>query len=388
MKKKRILIAFLADPLKSPRPRQMIHQCLTTGCEVSLYCLPSTISTVHKIHFICESARKWKWQRKLGVVGSSLLYFFLGSRALREKAIRLSFGIGGPRCPFQAGPYDAVIVQDLFLLPYCLSKAGAKPVLFDAREFYPKQREGNLIFDLLESPLRDWICKEYLSRCAKIFTVSNGLASAYETHYGVAPTVLRSTPPLRAVSHPKDEVDSKPIRIVHVGAANPNRKIENMLEIFRQLKGSFTFDLYLVGPPRYIQKLRRLAGGIKNLRICEPIAPGSILSTLENYDVGFYYLEPKGLNLMHSLPNKFFEFIQARLAIAIGPSPEMKILVEEFGCGFVAPEFTIEAMARTLDAISSENLRQAKVGSDQAAQVLCSEIEWQKVNRAIEASVV
>ena len=47
-----------------------------------------------------------------------------------------------------------------------------------------------------------------------------------------------------------------------------------------------------------------------------------------DYDVGLYLLPPTNFNQRYALPNKFFEFIQGRLAIAIGPSPEMAKLVE------------------------------------------------------------
>jgi glycosyltransferase involved in cell wall biosynthesis len=378
----------MADPSASPRPRQMIQQCLSAGYSVSLHCLPSAVQSIEKLYPICKSYRKWKWKRKIGVVASSLLYFLLRKHSLREKSIVHSFGFATDQFPIEKDLYDAVVVQDLFLLPYFLGIANRIPVVFDAREFYPKQREGNLLFDVFERPLRNWICKEYLPRCAKVLTVSNGLARAYKDEYGVTPTVVRSTPPFRKLNDLKAKNDTLEVRLVHIGAANPNRKIENMIEIFCQLQGNFIFDLYLVGEQRYIQKLKKTADGVDGLRICEPIAPDRILNTMEDYDIGFYYLEPKGFNLAHCLPNKFFEFIQARLAIAIGPSPEMKMLVEEFSCGFVAPEFTIEAMARTLNAISSENLQQAKKGSEQAAQVLCSEIEWQKVNRVFEELIL
>jgi hypothetical protein len=385
MKKKRILIGFLADPSASPRPRQMIRQCLSAGHAVSLYCLPSTIEGVEKIFPICKNSREWQWKRKVGIVASSLLYFILRTPPLREKAIRLSFGFGANGCPFSENRYDAVIIQDLFLLPYILKHTDNCPVLFDAREFYPKQREGNILFDLFEKPLRDWICRTYLPRCKTVFTVSDGLAQAYKTTYGIDPTVLRSTPPFRKPIGTTKKKESQKIRLVHIGVANPNRRIERMIETFCRLSGHFHFDLYLVGKKSYLNKLRQLTKGVNGINLCDPVAPKDILNTIGNYDVGFYYLEPRGFNLTHSLPNKFFEFIQARLAVAIGPSPEMKTLVEEFSCGFVAPEFTVESMAKTLDAITPESLQSAKAGSERAAEALCAEKEWEKVDHAIAA---
>jgi hypothetical protein len=57
-------------------------------------------------------------------------------------------------------------------------------------------------------------------------------------------------------------------------------------------------------------------------------------------------------NLKYILPNKFFEFIQARLAVAIGPSVEMKRLVKEWDCGIVAANFEAKSMAAEINRLT------------------------------------
>ncbi|GAB3288356.1 hypothetical protein GCM10027297_33690 [Parahaliea aestuarii] len=100
---------------------------------------------------------------------------------------------------------------------------------------------------------------------------------------------------------------------------------------------------------------------------------------LNEYDLGFYYLEPSGFNVTYNLPNKFFEFIQARLAVAIGPSPDMKKIVEEQKLGFVANNFSIDAMVDRLNALSLTDVRNAKSNCHQAARILCLEEESQSL---------
>ena len=100
-----------------------------------------------------------------------------------------------------------------------------------------------------------------------------------------------------------------------------------------------------------------------------------------NYDIGFFYNEPLTFNLRHSLPNKFFEFIQARLAVAIGPSPDMAFIVNQYGCGIVASSFTVESMADSMNQLTSDHIDVMKKNADKAAKLLNYELEC---NRFIE----
>ena len=87
------------------------------------------------------------------------------------------------------------------------------------------------------------------------------------------------------------------------------------------------------------------------------------------YDVGLFLLPPTNFNYRMALPNKFFEFMQARLAIAIGPSPEMARIVRQFDCGLVADSFDPKELAGLLNACSHEDFDRMKDGADRAATV-------------------
>ena len=75
-----------------------------------------------------------------------------------------------------------------------------------------------------------------------------------------------------------------------------------------------------------------------------------------------------------ALPNKLFEYIQARLAIAIGPSPEMAKVVREYDCGLVSSDFKPETLADCLNAIDREKIMHYKNNSDIAARKTSYEI--------------
>ncbi|MBK7701065.1 MAG: hypothetical protein IPJ39_21260 [Saprospiraceae bacterium] len=82
----------------------------------------------------------------------------------------------------------------------------------------------------------------------------------------------------------------------------------------------------------------------------------NIVNFISKYDIGLYILEPTNFNNGMALPNKMFEFIQARLAIAIGPSPEMKSLVEEYNLGVVSADFDSKGLAISLNNLTHQNI--------------------------------
>ena len=66
---------------------------------------------------------------------------------------------------------------------------------------------------------------------------------------------------------------------------------------------------------------------------------------LNQFDIGIYILPPKNFNLINALPNKFFEFVQARLAIITSPNKEMKFLIEKYNLGGISKDYSPRSMA-------------------------------------------
>ena len=92
------------------------------------------------------------------------------------------------------------------------------------------------------------------------------------------------------------------------------------------------------------------------------------------------FYDSEVFNVRHCLPNKLFEYIQARIAVAIGPSPDMLCLVEKYKCGFVSEKFTLEAMINTLNQLTPNMINLMKDGSHKAADYLCWEKECERVD--------
>lgn len=266
-------------------------------------------------------------------------------------------------------PFDLLIANDVDTLPLALKLADGEPVLIDAHEYSPLEFEDKWVWRALFAPHYDFLCARYLKRAACMTTVCNGIADEYGKHYGVMPRVVYNAPPEQNL-RPTPVIPGR-VRLIHHGAAIRSRHLGMTIEMMRYLDERFTLDLMLVETdPVHMMELRAMARGDRRIRFVEPVALEEICRRINDYDVGLFLLPPVNFNYRHALPNKFFEFVQARLAIAIGPSPEMAALVGHYSLGLVADSFRPEALAAMLRQLTDESLMTYKLAVDRAATEL------------------
>lgn len=280
---------------------------------------------------------------------------------------------------FSTKQYAAIVCHDALLLPFALAvrdsrqdKSKRCPVIMDAREFYPRQFEHQPVWRLVLHGINDYICRRYLPQADLVFTVSPGLIEGYQKEYGVSCELLPSYADFQNIA--PHATDAGVLRCIHHGAAMPGRHIEYMIEAFSLLRGRAQLDLMLVPSNiRYIEKLKRLAVGIANVNFVDPVPMKDIVRHIARYDMGVFLLQPNTFNHKHTLPNKLFEFIQARLAVAVSPVPDMAALVCEQQVGVAAADFSPQSFAACLGALAPADVDRYKANANKAAHAFCWE---------------
>jgi len=280
---------------------------------------------------------------------------------------------------------DVVVANDIDALPVALALAPRARVLFDAHEYAPLEFEDRLFFRVFQQRLRAWQCRTWIPRAAAMTTVCESIAEAYERDTGVRAEIVLNAPDYEPLVPSDAAARGGALRLVHHGAAIRSRRIEAMIRTLRLLDARFTLDLYLTGADRaYFEELRREAGGDPRVRFNDPVPMRELPRVLNDYDVGLFLLEPTNFNYRFALPNKLFEFVQARLAVAIGPSPEMARVVRERGLGIVTDDFRPESMARALAALDAATIMGFKASADAAARALSSDAARETVTRIVD----
>jgi glycosyltransferase involved in cell wall biosynthesis len=268
---------------------------------------------------------------------------------------------------------DVVIVNDTIVLPVAFSVADGAPVVFDAHEYSPSEFEMSWAWRVFVRPRVRWICRQYLTHVSGMTAVSQGIADQYEREFGVSSVIVTNASRYESLA-PTPVGDQ--IRLIHFGWPDPQRRLEDTLAAMDLLDEHYTLDLFLIvgdASRTHLKKLKERARGDPRVRFRDPVPMRDLPHIANAYDIGVFLLPPQHVNQQFTLPNKFFEYIQGRIAPAIGPSPEMARVIREWDCGIVADDYTPEAFAAAIAGTSRSRLAELKENVDRAARELCAE---------------
>lgn len=272
--------------------------------------------------------------------------------------------------------FDLVVANEARALPLAHHVAGTSPVWGDMHEWAPEERVHVLSWRLLIKPFMTFVCAKFLPRTQAVTVVNDSIARLYEQEFGCSTATVRNA---RAFEELEPSVESPDtIRLVHSGAAVPGRNLEGMIDAVGQLGPGYSLDFYLV-PARdggkYLRTLEALSTGPNKVTFHPPVSPADLPRVLNAYDVGIFSLPPQTRNHALMLPNKFFDFVQARLAIVFSPSPETSQLIERYHLGAITDDFSAESLAMALRGLDRERIAECKLNAHQAALALSSKVD-------------
>lgn len=359
MKKKLLILSF--SPInRDPRVLRQVRLFSSEFEVVTCGYGPSAEGVAGHIQ-IPDEASSWRSSPL------SRVAWYLGRRysAMYEGSERVRTARAGIA---EQGPFDGVLANDAAALPLATS-LGA-PVHADLHE-YAMGTGTTWVWKMLVRPFMRW-CAAHLSNCASASTVAPGIAERYQRDFGVHPGVVPNSPGYRADLRPRPT--GSPIRLVHVGLGAPARSLDLSIEAVKaanaQRPASLEFDLYLVpGVEAHIEELRRQAGdfAVTGVRLREPVAFGRLVDVIHDYDIGLFFAPPVTYNIKYVLPNKFFEFVQARLGVIIGPSVEMVPYLKRWGFGAVTRGWETHDLVEVLNDLNPSIVDEWKTRADAAA---------------------
>ncbi|MCB2413612.1 glycosyltransferase family 1 protein [Demequina sp. TTPB684] len=279
--------------------------------------------------------------------------------------------------------FDVILANDIDTLGLALRLAPVRGVHADVHEYAPRQNEELLVWRVFEAPYMRWVCSRFLHRAASMTTVGHGIADEYRRVYGVRSGVVTNAAPYAELTAGPV---SPPIKLVHSGASIRNRRLELLIDAVASTKTEVSLDFYLMGnDPNYVDMLRKRAAASDRIRFNDPIPYRDLIAKLNSYDVGVHVIAPTNFNNRWALPNKFFDYVQARLGIIIGPSAEMQSILKAHGCGAVADDFGAEALTDVLDSLTVAEVRGWKLRADASARELSSESQVAVWGKAVDA---
>ena len=277
--------------------------------------------------------------------------------------------------------FEIVIANDIDTVGLALDLRGTKGVHADIHEYAPRQNDEIFMWRMFIAPYVRWMCRRFLTQATSVTTVGHGVAGEYRRVYGIDAGIVTNSAPYADLT---PTPVSEPIKVVHSGAALRNRRLETMIEAVQRSRNSLTLDLYLMqNDPSYLEELRALAARDDRVRIKDPVPYSELLQTLNAYDLGIHIIPPVNFNSEWSLPNKFFDYVQARIGLVIGPSPEMRENLERYGLGVTAVGFGTDDVVSTLDQLAPSDVSEWKANAHSAALALSAEEQVAVWDRAV-----
>lgn len=283
--------------------------------------------------------------------------------------------------------FDLIICNETELLPIAneISKEQNISIYLDLHEYYPVDKK-NGILSSLQKKYECWLLKNHLNNVARFSTVSPSIVKLYKKRFNIDCTLIDNA--CRYFDLSPTKTDPEHIKLVSHGAAIRGRKIEHMINMMKLMDSRYSLDLFLMDTDTtYRNELQKEANKfpIGKVNIYPGIPFSDIQKTINKYDVGIYSLYPTHLNNELALPNKLFEFIQGRVAIVIGPTPDMVDIVQKYSLGKVTKEFTPKSLAKTIQMLSITDIERYKRNTNIAAIERNSEVNLEEIRKIVSS---
>jgi glycosyltransferase involved in cell wall biosynthesis len=238
------------------------------------------------------------------------------------------------------------------------------PYAFDSHEYLPRQFDGTRLWRVTEIRYRRTALKDLFPRASIITVEGETVGNAYEKEFPATRgriLVVRNTPAyvarFNATPAPTGQRS-----MIHHGYLVPERGLELYFDIMERLGPRYRLTLMGGGSnAAYIAQLKERADRAGNIVIREPVPFERIVETLHGYDLGFVFFGSRHYHHKYmTVPNKFWECLQARVPVVVSPEGAMAAYVREHGVGIVPQSNTVDGYVEAIEGLSDKDIATMK----------------------------
>jgi glycosyltransferase involved in cell wall biosynthesis len=273
---------------------------------------------------------------------------------------------------------------DTLIANYLASGIRQLPLVHDCHEYFRGVPELNG----RPCTIRAWkMIEDYIfPKLRSVYAVNASIAEIYRKEYGNDIRVIRNVPVSKTNIAAKNKVDlgipADSKIILYQGAVNIDRGLEEAILAMKFIREK-TY-LLIVGSGDVMDQLKILSvkeGVSDKVIFTGPVA----LEDLHEYtlmaELGLSIEKDVSLNYHFCLPNKFLDYIQARVPVLVSPLPEMKAIVEKYRIGEMIENHDPQYLATKFDSLlrNDQKLSFFRDNLQKAATDLCWENEEQEL---------
>jgi glycosyltransferase involved in cell wall biosynthesis len=258
--------------------------------------------------------------------------------------------------------------------------AGTVRHLHDCHEYFRGMPELNGRKTVVR--IWKWIEDRIFPKLQLVVAVNESVAGLYAQEYGVPVRVVRNMPFRRSVPVPAEKTipgaGAGRRIILYQGAVNIDRGLEEAILAMEFVKTEAVLVIAGIG-----DIFEQLSGLITERNLTERvILLGEVpFQELHQFtlqaDLGLSIEKDVSINYHYCLPNKFLDYIQARVPVLVSPFPEMKQIVDRYQIGDFITSHDPALLAAQFDAMLNDGKRLGfyKKNLAVAAEELCWERE-------------
>ncbi len=278
---------------------------------------------------------------------------------------------------------DVVHCHDVDPLPLGIFakflRFGGLSVVYDAHELQTEQpmaKSRRKVMGIVEK-----FCVRFVDA---FVTVSPSISREYAERYQVAPPkLILNCPPTspvqrRDIFREKFAISEAARIFLYQGGLVPGRGLELLLGFFRTIDPREAV-LVVMGSGSLEGLVQQAATTFSAIKYLPAVPMAELLHCTASADVGILSTEADCLNSYYCLPNKFFEYTMAGLAVISNDVPEVRALVERFQNGLVYRAENPETFAQAYQEILKKNLDSYRSGS----RALASAYNWENQEKVL-----
>lgn len=286
---------------------------------------------------------------------------------------------------------DIWLANDWSALPIVQKLAAEQgvPYAYDTHELAIDEYAQRWRWRLMHRPVIAGVERMGIAGAAVTSCVSQGIADRLQQVYCLPekPLLIRNMP--RYQVHPRRPA-GETIEVLYHGVVYEGRGLEACIDSVALWRPEFRLTIRGPAPEEYLAGLRRrieAAGLGERVVLAPPVPMIDLVKEAARFDVGLFALPGHSKQNLHVLPNKFFEYTMAGLALCVSDLPEMTALLRQHELGWLIPDVTPQAIADAVNGFDRAAIEACKQRALEAAKVLNWEAEADRLFTAIAQAV-
>jgi glycosyltransferase involved in cell wall biosynthesis len=229
----------------------------------------------------------------------------------------------------------------------------------------------------------DFLERMMVPRLRYAYTVCDSIARIYSKKYNVPFRVVRNFPPAGFFGNNSNGQENDSSRmILYQGALNVGRGLPQAILAMKFIKDA---RLVIAGDGNIKATLEKLVEDEdlhSKVKFLGRLPVRELAGITPLAAAGLSIEEDMGLNYRYALPNKLFDYIQARVPVIVTDLPEMSAVVDRYKVGEVITSLRPENLAGVMENMLND--KEKRRVWKQNLEIAAGELTWENEEKTLK----